>query len=460
MEHNYDNQIIVMDTISMVQPRYKSLVDKLASEIRIGKLLPGTRLPTHRHLAAEHKMSLATASRVYAELESMGLIIGETGRGTFVRELSLPLNHGIENPTAADMLDLNFNYPSLPIQAELLRTELKRLSTSGEIESLLRYQPHSGKLHDKIVISQYLKSKEITIEPENIIITNGAQQGIAITLLSALKPGDVVAVDALSYPGFKLAALAHHLEILPIPITPTGTDLDKLEELCKKRAIRALYCIPTLHNPMGWVLTLKQRQQLITLARKYHFMIIEDATYAFLVNKAPPSIVTLAPDITFYISGFSKNIASGLRVGFIVAPTNSISSLERSMRVTTWNTPALMTSIVCQWVKDGVVDKLERLLRKDAQQRQKIVSEIFEGLSYIHHPTSYFLWIPLPEEVRADKIVASLHQLQISVATAEPYATTPNIPHAIRIALASIDINLLRDALIKIREIIEYQIDL
>lgn len=250
MEHNYDNQIIVMDTISMVQPRYKSLVDKLANEIRIGKLLPGTRLPTHRHLATEHKMSLATASRVYAELESMGLIIGETGRGTFVRELSLPINHGIENPTAADMLDLNFNYPSLPIQAELLRTELKRLATSGEIESLLRYQPHSGKLHDKIVISQYLKNKEITVEPENIIITNGAQQGIAITLLSTFKPGDVVAVDALSYPGFKLAALAHHLEILPIPITPSGTDLDKLEDLCKKG--QYAHFIAFLHFIIQW----------------------------------------------------------------------------------------------------------------------------------------------------------------------------------------------------------------
>ncbi|MBI6527894.1 PLP-dependent aminotransferase family protein [Proteus vulgaris] len=444
----------------MVQPRYKSLVDKLAHEIRIGKLLPGMQLPTHRHLATEHKMSLATASRVYAELENMGLVIGETGRGTFVRELSLPSNHGIENPAATDMLDLNFNYPSLPIQAELLRSELKRLSTSGEIESLLRYQPHSGKLHDKTVFSQYLKNKKITVEPENIIITNGAQQGIAITLLGVLKPGDVVAVDALSYPGFKLAALAHHLEILPIPITPLGPDLEKLEELCKKRAVRALYCIPTLHNPMGWVLTLQQRQHLIALARKYHFIIIEDATYAFLVQKSPAPIVTLAPEITFYISGFSKNIASGLRVGFIVAPTNSIPLLERAMRVTTWNTPALMTSIVCQWIKEGVVDKLERLLRKDAQQRQKIVSEIFEGIAYIHHPISYFLWIPLPEEVRADKIVASLHQLQISVATAEPYATTPHIPHAIRIALASVEINLLRDALIKIRDIIKYHIDL
>lgn len=444
----------------MVQPRYKSLVDQLAHEIRNGKLLPGTRLPTHRRLATEHKMSLATASRVYSELENMGLISGEIGRGTFVRELSLPKNHGIENPAATDMLDLNFNYPSLPIQAELLRTELKRLSTSGEIEALLRYQPHSGKLHERTVIADYLNNRNIAVNAKNIVITNGAQQGIAITLLGVLNPGDVVAVDALSYPGFKLAAQAHHLEIMAIPITPKGPDLEKLEQLCKKRAIRAIYCMPTLHNPMGWVLTLTQRKQLIVLARKYHFLLIEDATYAFLVKNAPTAIVALAPDITLYISGFSKNVASGLRVGFMVAPTEFIPSLERAIRVTTWNTPALTTSIVCQWIKEGTVDKLELLLRKDAQLRQKIVSEVFNGLMTIRHPSSYFLWIPLPDKIRADQITAALHRLQISVATAEPYATTQHIPHAIRIALASIELELLRDALIKIRKVIDYHIDL
>lgn len=460
MEHNHDNQIIVMDTISMVQPRYKLLVDKFAEDIREGRLLPGTRLPTHRKLAAEHKMSLATASRVYSELENMGLISGETGRGTFVRELSLPANHGIENPAAADMLDLNFNYPSLPVQAELLRSELKRLSTSGEIESLLRYQPHGGKTHEKIIISNYLNKRNITVNPKNIVITSGAQQAIALTLLGLLKPGDVIAVDALSYPGFKLAALAHHLEIVAIPITPTGTDFAKLEILCKQRAIKALYCMPTLHNPMGWVLTLAQRHQLINLARKYHFLLIEDATYSFLVKKSPPAIVTLAPDITCYISGFSKNVASGLRVGFIVTPPQKTLLIERAMRVTTWNTPALMTSIVCHWIQEGTVDKLETLLRKDAQLRQKMVDDIFKEMTIIRHPFSYFLWIPLPDKTRADQIAAALRRLHISVATAEPYATTPHIPHAIRIALASIDLNLLHDALTKIRDVIEYHIDL
>ena len=94
----------------MPAARYKQLVDRFAQQIRSGALLPGTRLPTHRSLAQQERLALATASRVYAELESMGLVSAETGRGTFVREISVPAGHGIDqSPTAPGMLDLNFN---------------------------------------------------------------------------------------------------------------------------------------------------------------------------------------------------------------------------------------------------------------------------------------------------------------------------------------------------------------
>ena len=73
----------------MAHARYKQLVDRLAADIRCGRLAPGTRLPTHRQLAAREGLALVTASRVYAELDAMGLVSGETGRGTFVREASL-----------------------------------------------------------------------------------------------------------------------------------------------------------------------------------------------------------------------------------------------------------------------------------------------------------------------------------------------------------------------------------
>ncbi|WP_207838804.1 GntR family transcriptional regulator, partial [Pseudomonas sp. 43(2021)] len=133
----------------MPRSRYKTLVDRYAADIRGGRLAPGTRLPTHRQLASQEGLALVTASRVYAELEAMGLVSGEAGRGTFVRETSLAPGQGIDQKdVAVGMIDLNFNYPSLPGQAELLRTALRQLALSGDLEALLRYQPHAGRAHE------------------------------------------------------------------------------------------------------------------------------------------------------------------------------------------------------------------------------------------------------------------------------------------------------------------------
>ncbi|EGT5751141.1 GntR family transcriptional regulator, partial [Cronobacter sakazakii] len=84
-----------------MKARYKTLVDRYASAIRSGELTAGVQLPTHRRLAAEHHVSLATATRVYAELEAMGLVSGETGRGTFVRDIALPPGLGIDQHAVA-----------------------------------------------------------------------------------------------------------------------------------------------------------------------------------------------------------------------------------------------------------------------------------------------------------------------------------------------------------------------
>ncbi|MDP1346472.1 aminotransferase class I/II-fold pyridoxal phosphate-dependent enzyme, partial [Klebsiella pneumoniae] len=81
-----------------------------------------------------------------------------------------------------------------------------------------------------------------------------------------------------------------------------------------------VYSMPTLHNPLGWVMSLTQREQLVSIARQHNLMIIEDAAYAFLVENAPPPVATLAPERTVYVGGLSKSVATGLRVGFVAAP--------------------------------------------------------------------------------------------------------------------------------------------
>ena len=177
----------------MPRSRYKSLVDRFAADIRSGTLLPGTRLPTHRQLAATEGLALVTASRVYAELEAMGLVSGETGRGTFVRETALPPSLGVHQPSVvAGMMDLNFNYPSLPGQADLLRTALRQLALSGDLEAHLRYQPHAGRLQDRASVARHLRIRGLSVTAEQVLLVSGAQHGLAVTMMGLLQPGDVI----------------------------------------------------------------------------------------------------------------------------------------------------------------------------------------------------------------------------------------------------------------------------
>ncbi|WP_166220077.1 PLP-dependent aminotransferase family protein [Pseudomonas atagonensis] len=439
----------------MPRARYKTLVDAYAADIRSGRLAPGTRLPTHRELAADQGLALVTASRVYAELEAMGLVSGETGRGTFVRETSLLPGQGIDQKdVAVGMIDLNFNYPSLPGQTELLRTALRQLALSGDLESLLRYQPHAGRAHERASVARHLLSRGVTVDAGQVLIVNGAQQGLAVALMALLKPGDVIAADALTYSGFKVLAEALHLEIVAIASSENGPDLAALDKLCRSRSVRAVYCMPTLHNPLGWVMPLAQREQLVTIARRHDLTLIEDAAYAFLVEDPPRTLVDMASERTVYVSGLSKNIATGLRVGFIAAPLDTVPALERVIRATTWNTPGVMTAIACGWLDDGTVSVLEAQKRNDAKARQALAGELLKGLTCIGHPSSYFLWLPLPEDVRADQIVVELMHQQISVTTAEPFSVSAHVPHAIRLALGSVDMAVLREALITVRKVV------
>ncbi len=424
----------------------------MVSLIRAGALPPGTQLPTVRSLMKQHGVALATASRVYGELEAIGLVVGEVGRGTFVRDTSLPRGLGLEqNPARSNAIDLTFNYPSLPGQVELLRTGLRNLAVSGDLDALLHSAPQGGRRHERQTAARHLRNRDIRVPGEQILIVNGAQQGLAVTVMGLFQPGDILAIDALTYPGMKALAQLHRLDLAPIPPrVGSGLDLERLDALCRRRPVRALYTMPTLHNPLGWVMSEPDRMRLAELAERYDFLIIEDGAYAFLAEPAPKPVFTHAPDRTVYVSGLSKSVASGLRVGFVAAPERLMPALERAIRVSTWNTPSLTVALACQWIDSGIVDTLEDRKRKDARHRQMLARRILRGGSIIAHPTSYYLWLEMPDDLRADRVAADLERDGVLVTTAEPFSTTPNTPHALRLAIGSLSLDALADALHKV----------
>jgi len=436
----------------MPRQRFQDIVDQMVGRIRSGTLVPGVRLPTVRAMARTQGMAVSTVARAYAQLQALGLIVGEAGRGTFVCDPDVPRGSGLSQAGAAGgVVDMSFNYPTLPDQVQMLRDGLRQLAAEGDLEALLHSHPHGGRRHERAVVAQHLERRGLQVTADQVLIANGAQQALATACTSFLMPGDVIAADALTYFGFKSLAQSLRLEIAAVPGDGVAMDIDALERLCQRRRIRAVYTMPTMHNPLGQVMSAERRQRLAAIARHRNLLLIEDAAFAFLAEPAPAPLFTHAPERCIYVSGLSKSVAAGLRFGMIAAAPELVPAMRDTIRNTTWSSPALSVALGCRWIETGEVDDLEIRKRLDAADRQKLVQRVLERLDYAGHPTSYYTWLRLHDGLRADQVAAELAGQNILVSTAQAYATTKVVPHALRLALGSVDLPTLGAALGKIR---------
>ncbi|OBJ07910.1 PLP-dependent aminotransferase family protein [Mycobacterium sp. 1465703.0] len=439
----------------MPTSRYSEIVDRLTAEILDGRLAPGTRLPTHRDLARRHGIALATATRVYAHLARAGLVAGEPGRGTFVRDQGgYGGLDGRRIPLAARIADLSFNQPLADDQAEQLREALRQLAATGDLQSLLIQHAPGGRTVEKAAVATYVLDRGIDVPPDNIVLAAGSQHGLDVALRVLTRPGSVIAVDELTYPGIKLQAGDRALELAPFSSDPGGPDLDALAKLCSRRRVAAIYTIPTLHNPLGYTMSQPQRARLVDIARQYDCAVIEDGTYAFLEPHCGPTLYTLAPERTLHVASLSKNLATGLRFGFVVVPDGYITSAKQAVRTSSWGTSSLVSALVTGWLSDGTVTRLEKRRRIDARERQQIAHHALQGLDY-HGPAScYYGWLRLPESVRGDAIAHELANNGILVSTADAFCVTQYPANALRLALGTPPHAELADALARVREVV------
>jgi len=429
----------------------QQVVDELARRIRAGELPAGTRLPTHRELARRHGIALETATRVYRRLAHMGLTAGEAGRGTFVREQMAPVDLGPARGAVPVAVNLAVNEPLAPEQSDLLRRSLRSLAASGNLEALLYQEPAGGRTKDRRVVATYLLSRGIDVPPANVLITNGSQQGLDAALDATTSPGDMIAIGSLSYPGMRMLAQSRKHPFATVPVEAEGPDLAALDRACAGRGVRAVYTEPTMHNPMSWVLTLEQRRRIVEIARRHDVWIIEDGTYAFLAPDAPPPLQALAPERTVYVASLSKNFATGLRFGFVVAPDPLIAHLEGGLRASTYGSPSLVTALAVGWIADGTVERMEAERRVDARRRQAIARAALRGYELVTHPSSYIVWLRLRPGQRMDLVAALLAERGIAVGTAERYATDGRAPHALRLAIGTPPLEVLERALADVR---------
>jgi DNA-binding transcriptional MocR family regulator len=391
-------------------PRYRAIAEALAADLREGRLKPGDRLPTHRDLAWRLKVTVGTVSRAYAEAERRGLIDGEIGRGTFVRE-SAPLGAaGIGGP---EVINLAQSQPMPGSETELLADTLREIAATADLADLLRYQPHIGRPQDREAAAKWLSLGGVPAEPDRVVITTGAQHSIAAILGGLTAPGDTVATEAMTYPGFKAAAQLRHLKTEGIAVDHEGILPDAFATACRAAPLRLLYVTPNLNNPLAGILSLERRLAIVEIARRHDVLIVEDDVYGFLVDR-PAAFVELAPERTLHISSLSKSIAPGLRVGFILAPRDRVDRLVLAVRSSVWMAAPLVVEIATRWIVSGAAQRLATEKRHKATRRQVIARAVLGNACTIP-ASSFHFWLPLPEAWRAGEFAAEALRRGVAV---------------------------------------------
>lgn len=420
-------------------PRYRAIAEALAEDVRRGALPPGTRLPTHRDLAWKLKLTVGTVSRAYAEAERRGLIAGEVGRGTYVRGAAVsPLTFHVERPEPDDFVDLSVHRPRAASETALLAASLAELATDRALGALLDYQPHAGRAEDRAAGARWIAcSGALVSTPEQVVVTASGQHAMMSVLAAIAEPGDSLAVEALTYPGIRAAANLLHLKTVPIAIDEHGVLPDALAAACGSGRVRALYTLPTLHNPTTATLPLERRHALAAVAQRHDVLLIEDDVYGFLVERPLPPVASLAPEHSVYLTSTSKSFVPGLRVGYAHCPAALVERVAAAVRATTYTAPPLMARIASRWIEDGTADRLVAEKRAETARRQALARRILAAQSYRTAPEAAHLWLELPEPWQAEAFAATARRRGVGVTPAAAFAVGRQAPRAVRVCIGA-----------------------
>ena len=422
-------------------PRYRAIAEALAEDVRDGRLAGGTRLPTHRDLAWKLRVTIGTVSRAYAEAERRGLIVGEVGRGTYVRppESATPIVPGdIPGETRdPDFIDLTINRPATAGEGALMAAALERLAAEPDLTALLDYQAPAGRPEDRAAGAALLEGCGLAAVPEQVVATAGGQHAMACVIGALTQPGDTVAVEALTYPGMRALAGLLHLRLAPIAIDEEGLVPEALDAACRAAPLRALYTMPTLHNPTTATMPVARREALAEVARRHDLALIEDDVYGFLLDAPLPPLAHYAPERGFYITSASKSLMPALRVGYVHAPKAKIEPIAAAVRATIYSAPPLMARIVARWIADGTAQRLAAEKRAETRARNRRAHEILAGAGLTGDPAAAHLWLTLPEAWRADDFAAAARRRGVGIVPAAAFAVTRHPPNAVRICLGA-----------------------
>ncbi|ART63217.1 PLP-dependent aminotransferase family protein [Kushneria marisflavi] len=422
-------------------PRYRALAHAIERAIDDGELAPGDKLPPQRRLADALGVTVGTVTRAYALVEQSGRVSAQVGSGTYVhRQEAVSAFADVIGMSHDGLVDLGMSLP--PPHPERQAT-LGRLMSEISAEPATLEQTINYPLDDTMAVhrqhyADWLGQQGLTVDPKELLITQGGMNGIALALSALLSPNDRLAAEALSYPGVISAARQQSLKMVAVPFDDEGIDVAALAIRHERTPFRALYVMPEHHNPTTVQLSEKRREALVALARERDFWLIEDGVMHLPQKARGTPLYQLAPERTIFLFSVAKILGGGLRSGIMRAPVGLLEQLRISLRNQCWAPPALMAEIAGRWLASNDADRLLSWQFEELEARQAMVREALGDFDITMRRGGFYAWLVLPGEHRAARLVETLEQEGVRVAPAEAFCVgSTAAPQAIRICLSA-----------------------
>lgn len=422
---------------------YQGLADALVADIRSGRLPAGERLPTHRDLAQRLGVTVGTVSRAYAEVLRRGLIVAEVGRGTFVAEppeqVRRPNWDCVPQFAEPGRIALHMHAPTGTACEESLREALREVADCACLDSLLCYQDSAGVTEHREAGAAWCARFGKQVDPAQLAVTAGTQHGLQIALGALLRAGDVLLTEALSYQGTVEIARQQGVRVEAVAMDQEGMCPEALAQACKKHSPKALYTTPNFQNPTGIVMPQARREAIAAVAQDFGVVVVEDDICAFYLEEHPSPVSELVGELGVYLTGISKAIAPGLRVGFIHAPQPVFEGVVDALWASTVMAPPLMAELFLTLQQRQQLDPILQQRRALVQRRQRLVraylgAQVAPGCD----PRGPNVWLELPEPWRAGDFVQAAAARKVSVAPPSLFGVgRAALPHAVRISLVA-----------------------
>jgi len=382
-------------------PLFLQLANAVAEDIRKGRLKAGDALPGTRVLAERLGVHRNTVIAGYQELALQGFVRARKGGGTFVTDRAKPTAAPPPSPRPPPTYAVPPPLPAQPmpppdprgplmmfrgvpdvrlLPAEALARAFRRaLSRHGR--KLLGYADPRG--HERLrgeLATMLSHTRGLAVSADSVAITRGSQQALYLVAQTFLAPGDVVAVEELGNPAAWSALRLRGAELVPVPIDDDGLDVEALEVLLRRRAVRAVYLTPHHQFPTNTVMSTGRRERIAALAVRHRFAIIEDDyDHEFHYEGRPlaPIAAGAGGENVIYVGSLSKVLAPGLRVGYVVAPPSVLEPLVSLRAVCDLQGDTAVECAIAELFEDGeLVRHVRRMGQIYARRRDALAAAL------------------------------------------------------------------------------------